>query len=120
MSIPKIVVSGVVAFVVLVITCMYALPQYKVWQQGLSGQAALKRAEQTRKIKIEAAKAEQESAEHIAKAIATVGKAAKEFPEYRQQQFILAFAEALESGTIDQIIYVPTEGNIPILEAGQR
>ncbi len=29
-----------------------------------------------------------------------------------------AFAEALQSEKIDQIIYVPTEANIPITEAG--
>ena len=99
---------------------MYGCPKYNVWEQGLSGQAALKRAEQTRKIAIEAAKAEEESAQFRANAIQILGKAAKEFPEYRRQEFIGAFAEALQNGHIEQIIYVPTESTIPIMEAGRR
>lgn len=30
-----------------------------------------------------------------------------------------AFAEALQSDSIDKIIFVPTEANIPIVEAGR-
>jgi len=91
-----------------------------VWQQGLAGEAALKKAEQTRKIQIEQARGEKEAATLRAEAIAIVGKAAHDYPEYRQQEFIGAFAEALHSGKISQIIYVPTESNIPIIEAGRH
>lgn len=49
-----------------------------------------------------------------------MGQAAKDFPEYRQQEFIGAFAEAMKDGKIQQIIYVPTEAGIPITEAGRR
>ncbi len=49
-----------------------------------------------------------------------MGEAAQKYPEYRQQEFIGAFGEALKSGTISQIIYVPTEANIPIMEAGRK
>ena len=42
---------------------------------------------------------------------------AKDFPEYRTQEFIGAFADALREGKITQIMYVPTEANIPITEA---
>lgn len=99
---------------------MVGLPLYSVWQQGLSGKANLAKAEQTRKIMIEQAKAEKESAAIRADAIAIVGKAAQEFPEYRLQEFLGAFAEALQSDSIEKIIYVPTEANIPIMEAGRR
>ena len=44
---------------------------------------------------------------------------AQKYPEYRQQEFIGAFAEAIQSGQVEQIIYVPTEANIPIVEAGR-
>ena len=99
---------------------MWVFPRYGVWQQNLSGKASLARATQERQIQVEQAKAERESAEIRAEAIAIVGQAAKDFPEYRNQEFIGAFAEALQGGSISQIIYVPTEANIPILEAGKR
>ena len=54
-----------------------------------------------------------------AEAIQILGEAAQQYPEYRQQEFIGAFAEALQQGTIRQIVYVPTEANIPIMEAGR-
>jgi len=108
------------AILVFVAAAMYILPQYGVWQQLLSGKASLARASQERKILIEQAKAEVESAGLRAKAIQIVGQAAKDFPEYRLQEFMGAFGEALTSDKIHQIIYVPTEANIPILDAGKR
>lgn len=99
---------------------MWVFPIYGVWQQGLSGEARLARATQERQILVQQAQAEVDSAELRAEAIGIVGQAAKDFPEYRLQEFMGAFAEALQSGTIDQIIYVPTEANIPIMEAGKR
>lgn len=106
--------------VTLVAGLMYVVPVYKVWQQEKSGAAMLAKAEQEKKIMIETAKAEVEAASLQAQAIEIVGLAAQKFPEYRMQQFIIAFADALQEGTINQIIYVPTEANIPIIEAGQR
>jgi hypothetical protein len=61
-----------------------------------------------------------EAAKLRAEAIQIVGKASQEFPEYRHQEFIGAFAEALKEGNIDQIIYVPTETNVPIVTAAPR
>jgi hypothetical protein len=104
---------------VLVLVLMFGLPIYNVWQQGLSGEAKLAKASQERQILIEQAKAEKESASIRAEAIAIVGKAAKQYPEYRLQEFLGAFAEALQSDKIEKIIYVPTEANIPIMEAGR-
>jgi len=114
-----IVMIATVAVVGLIAIAMIGLPLYGVWQQGLSGEAALAKAEQTRKILIEQAKAEKESAAIRAEAIQIIGQAAKDFPEYRLQEFMGAFAEALNSDKIEQIIYVPTEANIPVMEAGK-
>jgi regulator of protease activity HflC (stomatin/prohibitin superfamily) len=110
----------VMGFVLFIALLLFGWPVYKVWQQGLSGEARLARATQERQILVQQAQAEVDAAELRAEAIAIVGQAAKEFPEYRQQEFIGAFAEALQEGRIDQIIYVPTETNIPIMEAGKR
>lgn len=115
----KFIVGGVVCVGAIVAFSFWFFPTYGVWQAGLSGKAALMRAEQEKQIQIEQAKAELESAKLRAEAIAIVGEASKKFPEYRTQEFIGAFGEAIRSGEIEQIIYVPTEANIPIVEAGR-
>jgi len=91
----------------------------RVYNATSIGKAELARADQNRQILITQAKAEKEAAELRAEAIHVMGKAAKDFPEYRQQEFMAAFGEALREGNISQIIYVPTEANIPVLEASR-
>ena len=103
----------------LIASLFFVGPMWSVWQQGKSGEAALKRAEQEKQIMIEQAKAEVESAKLRAEAIKIVGKAAQEFPEYRLQEFMAAFADALQNDSISKIVFVPTEANIPITEAGR-
>lgn len=98
---------------------MWIGPHYAVWSAGMRGQATLAEAEFSKKTQVEQARAEKESAILRAEAIQIVGKASKDFPEYRHQEFIGAFAEALKEGNVSQIIYVPTEANIPIIEAAR-
>ena len=104
----------------LVTAGMWGCPQYNVYEQRLNGEAILSKAESTRRALVVQAQAEKDAAVLRADAIKIVGQAAKDFPEYRQQEFIGAFASALENGKVNQIIYVPTEANIPIIEAGHR
>ena len=104
---------------VLIMGSFFFFPVWNAWRMGVSGQAALNYAGHQRKVQIEQAKAEKEAAQYRADAIAIVGGAAKEFPEYRYQEFLGAFAEALQNGEIDKLIFVPTEANIPITEAGR-
>jgi regulator of protease activity HflC (stomatin/prohibitin superfamily) len=111
------IIAGTILFI---LSAMFGLPVYSVWQQGLKGEAELARAQQSRQIAVAQALAEREAATARAQAIAIMGEAAHKYPEYRHQEFIGAFAEALREGRINQIIYVPTESQIPILEAGKR
>lgn len=112
------IIVGVVIFVmVLIFALMVGYRYYSVWSMEMQGKAKLAEATQSRQIQIEQARSEREAAALRAEAIAIVGKAAKEFPEYRLQEFLGAFAEALKEGSINQIMYVPTEANIPITEA---
>lgn len=114
------IVGGITATIALLLAMMFGLPVYSVWQQEYSGRATLAKAEQTRQVIVTQANAEREAAKARAEAIAIMGEAAHKYPEYRNQEFIGAFAEALKEGKINQIIYVPTEANIPVLEAGKR
>jgi len=119
---PFTILIALICFIILMILILilFGWPHYKVWKQGMDGQAALAEAEQSKMIQVQVAKAELESAKLRAQAIQLVGQAAKDYPEYRKQEFIGAFGEALRDGRIQQIIYVPTEANIPIVEAGKN
>lgn len=98
------------------------------WSQERRGLADLREAQMNRQIRVEEAEAEKqaqilfaqgevEASRLRAEAINVIGAAAQEFPQYRQPEFIGAFAEAVRSGKIAQMIYVPTEAGIPITEA---
>jgi hypothetical protein len=93
-------------------------PHYYVYKQGMKGEAALLRASHEKQILIEQAQSEVEAAHLRVQAIEAVGKAAQQFPEYRTQEFIGAFANALEACDV-KMIYVPTEAGLPIVEAGR-
>lgn len=90
------------------------------WVQERQGIANLRQAAQERQILVAEAQGELDAAMNQAEAIKTMGQAARDFPEYRTQMFIEAFAEALANGTISEIVYVPTETSLPITEAGKR
>ena len=110
-------VGVVVVTLVIIFGLMIGYRHYSVWSMEMQGKAKLAEATQSRQIQIEQAKGELEASKHRAEAIEIVGKMAQKYPEYRQQEFIGAFAEALKEGNIDQIIYVPTETSIPLTEA---
>jgi hypothetical protein len=89
------------------------------WKQERVGMANYRQAAQERKITVEQARGELAAAKDQAAAIRTMGQAARDFPEYRTQMFIQAFNEALVSGNIGKIIYIPIETDLPITEAGR-
>ena len=91
----------------------------------MTGKAEFSRAEQNRKIKVEEAKAEKESAifraeaeveraKGVAKANEIIGESLKDNREY----LVYLWIQALNDPT-NSIIYVPTESNVPILEANR-
>lgn len=113
-------IISVVIAILLIILGMFGAKYYKVWALEMDGKALLMKASQEKQILIETAKAEKEAAMERAEAIKIIGEASQKYPEYRTQEFIGAFGDALKDGKINQIIYVPTEANIPILEVGKR
>ena len=111
---------------VLIPLIMIGCPQYNVWEQGLAGKAALERAMQDRQIKVQEAQAKLDSAgklaeaeviraQGVAKANAIIGDSLKNNEAYLRYLWI----HNLETGS-NQVIYVPTEAGLPILEAGKR
>ena len=109
--------------VLVVASLMFGLPLYNVWQQEMTGRAEFSRAEQNRKIKVEEARAEKESAsfraeaeiiraEGVAEANRIIGGSLKDNKDYLTYLWIQALYDESNS-----VIYVPTEANLPILEA---
>lgn len=120
-SFAKKLIIVVISFLIFIIFVypVFIKPAVRVWQQEQEGRASLARANQERQILVTQARAEKEAAKERAEAIRIIGEAAKKYPEYRHQEFLGAYAEALKSDSIQKIIYVPTEANIPITEAGR-
>ena len=58
----KLILIVAVLGVVIIFGLMFGMPMYRVWQQEMTGKAEFSRAEQNKKIKVEEAKAEKESA----------------------------------------------------------
>lgn len=114
--------------VILAALLLYGCPKYNVWQQGLAGEAELKRAEQNRQVAIQEAKAIAESANFKAQAEVTratgtaeanriIGDGLKGHEEYLRYLSIQAYHDVAASPNTATLIYVPTEAGIPITEA---
>lgn len=117
--------SLVVVGIIVAAAAMFVLPQWNVWRADLAGKAALAQAENERKVLIEEAKARLESSKYYAdaeveraKGVAEANKIVAEGlggPEgYLRYLWIQKLGENQQD-----VIYIPTEAGVPILEAGR-
>ncbi len=117
--------TGILAAVglVILILVLYIWPQYRVYSQRLSGEAALAEAQSSRQVAILEARAKKESAIALADAEVIRAQGAAKAnailqnslggPEgYLRYLQIQALAESKAS-----LIYVPTESGLPVTEA---
>lgn len=123
MSLTKWVCVGLFSLLFFIALGMYGIPQYSVWQQGLSGKAELSRAEWNRQVKVLEAKALKESAlllaeaeieraKGVAKANLIIGDSLKGNESYLRYLWIIGLHEGNNA-----VVYIPTEAGLPILEA---
>lgn len=114
------------ALFVLVGIPMWLYPKYNVYSQRMGGEAILAHAQSSREVAVAEARAKMESAELLAQADIMrakgaaqankiIGDSLKENEAYLRYLWI----QNIENSK-GQIIYVPTEANLPILEAGRR
>ena len=118
---------SVIGLIVLVIIAaiMFGYPRYKVWQQEMAGKAEVAKAEQNRKIKIEEARANLEAEKLNAQAEIERAKGAAKAIEIENGSLTPTYIQYLwvrqQTNLNDKtVIYIPTEGNLPILEAGRN
>lgn len=104
----------------------YGWPKYKVWQQSLDGEAELRRAEYSKQVAVEEAKAKLESAEleslaeiERAKGVAEANKIIGDSLEGNDEYLRYRWIEGLHDGS-SEVIYIPTEAGLPLLEASRK
>jgi regulator of protease activity HflC (stomatin/prohibitin superfamily) len=122
-------VVSIAAFVLLVgiiaLSC-WGVPKYNVYSQEMEGKAKLAEAESSRQIAVLEAKAKQESAKMlsaaeierakgVAEANTIIGESLKGNESYLRYLWI----QGLQDGS-SEVIYIPTEANLPILEARDK
>ena len=125
------IIAGSVIFgaVILIIAILFGtsalFSKYRVWHQARLGQAELARADWNRQITVREAKAKEESAvllaqaeieraKGVAKANKIIGQSLENNKSYLTYLWIQNLANEH-----NQVIYVPTENNLPILEANR-
>lgn len=116
-----ILLTGILA-VLIIIGAFIAIPYYNVWQQEMSGRAEFAKAEQNRKIKIEEAKANLEAEKLNAQAEIERAKGAAEAIKIENGSITAAYIQYLwvrQQNNLNNktVIYIPTEANLPVLEA---
>lgn len=118
-------VVGITAIVVCVVLLAWGMPKYRIYKQDLAGQANLRQQEWEKQILVEEAEAELEVAKlkaaseierayGIAEANSIIGESLKNNNEYLKYLMIDQMSD-MET----QLIYIPTEAGLPILEAGK-
>jgi len=104
-------------------TLAWGYPKYTVYWRTLRGEAALKEAEYDRQITVREAEAtleaatflnqaEVERAHGVAEANRIIGDSLRDNESYLRYLWV----QGLHDGS-SETIYIPTEGNMPILEA---
>ena len=114
----------IVFILAITLAFMFGYPRYKVWQQEMDGKAEFAKAEQNRKIKIEEARANLEAEKLNAQAEIERAKGAAKAIEIENGSLTPTYIQYLwvrqQTNLNDKtVIYIPTEGNLPILEAGR-
>ena len=128
-NIGKLIAGVVVIGFVFIAALMFGLPRYNVWQQEMVGKAEMAKAEQNRRILVEEAKAKLEAEKLNAQAEVERAKGMAEAMKlengtlsetYNQYLFIRTLEKLADKGSLPQIIYVPTNGLVPVMDVSKK
>lgn len=124
MKTTTITIAATIFILGLIATLMVGCPRYSVWQQEMSGKAEFAKAEQNRRIKIEEAKANLEAEKLNALAEIERAKGAAEAIKIENNTLSEKYIQYLwvrqQNNLNDKtVIYIPTGGNLPLLEANR-
>jgi len=114
---------------VALLAVLFGYPMYNVWSSEMRGKAEMARAEQNRKILIEEAKAKLEAERLNAQAEIERAKGMSQAMEiengklsstYNQYLFIRTLEKLADKGSLPQIIYLPSEGLVPVMDMNKQ
>lgn len=120
-------IIGVLGIILLGGVSMYGCPKYNVYEQRMAGEAMLAHAQASKEVAVAEAKAKMESADllaqaevkravGVAQANKIIGDSLKGNDAYLRYLWIQNLENSDGQG---QVIYVPTEAGLPILEANR-
>jgi regulator of protease activity HflC (stomatin/prohibitin superfamily) len=125
----KVVIATLCIFAILcvIVIGMWAYPKYNIYASRAEGQAMLAHAQSSKEVAVAEAKAKMESAEllaqaeifrakGVAQANQIIGQSLKDNEAYLRYLWI---TDVAGSNVDKTVVYVPTEGNLPILEASR-
>lgn len=117
---------GSMFLLILVAFGMYGCPQYSVYEQRLTGEAELARADFNRQVAVREAQARKDSAQLLAEAeviraggVAQANKIIGDSLKGNEAYLRYLWVDKLD-GSKQTIVYVPTEVGMPLMEAGKR
>lgn len=124
---PTLIVGAVIVLIILIAWTLFGLPVWRVWAQKMQGEADLAQAHREQQIQVSKAQGRLDAAEinkkaaiveatAVAEQIKEIGATLTQHDLYLRWQWIKMMEERPNSS----VIYVPTEGNLPIMEAGKR
>ena len=116
-------IIGITVSLLFIAFLFWFFPTYSVWQQELSGKALFAEAQWSRQIAIEEAEANLESEKLNALAEVERAKGMAQAIEIENGQLTPTYIQYLwvRQNTFNDktTIYIPTEANLPIMEAGR-
>jgi regulator of protease activity HflC (stomatin/prohibitin superfamily) len=126
-KISEITAGAICLFIIgcIVVLGLYGCPRYNVYQQRKQGEAELQRANYNRQIQVAEGLAKKEASIYLAEAevirargvdsaVRIIGAGLQNNPSYLRYLYIQELKE-----TQNQVIYLPTEAGLPILEANR-
>lgn len=120
-------ILGVLVVALAITFGMWGCPKYNVYSSRLAGEAMLAHSQAAKEVAVSEAKAKMESAtllaqaeveraKGVAQANQIIGESLKDNEAYLRYLWITDVAGV---GVEKTVVYVPTEGNMPILEASR-
>jgi hypothetical protein len=126
LAVGAIILSATILFMTAVYGFKFIETKYNLWSSSLNGEAELRRADWNRQITVREAQAKRDAAVMLAEAevqraigVAKANKIIGDSLKGNEAYLHYLWIDSLQN-TKDQVIYIPTEAGLPILEAGKR
>ena len=122
------IIIGIFIVLIGVSVLLFGFPIYNVWQQEMAGKAEMAKAEQNRRILVEEARARLEAEKLNAQAEIERARGMAEAMKiengtlnsvYNQYLFIRTLEKLADKGNLPQIIYMPSEGLVPVMDVSK-